>query len=76
MNNNQNQNFEALDILALISFVAQVENMNKDAKEKAYIHEVIRTIAKQIEKLHQENDRLESKLNEILNILQKKDNIN
>lgn len=46
MNNNQNQNFEALDILALISFVAQVENMNKDAKEKAYIHEVIRTIAK------------------------------
>lgn len=66
---NNNQNLEALDLLAIISFIAQIENMNEDKKEKEYIHTVIKAIAKQIEKLHKENDRLESKLDEILKIL-------
>lgn len=64
-----NQNLEALDLLAIISFIAQIENMNEDKKEKEYIHTVIKAIAQQIEKLHKENDRLESKLDEILKIL-------
>lgn len=40
-----NQNLEALDLLAIISFIAQIENMNKDSKEKEYIHTVIKAIA-------------------------------
>lgn len=71
-----NQNLEALDLLAIISFIAQIENMNDDSKEKEYIHTVIKAIVQQIEKLHKENDRIEHKLNEILNILQKRGNIN
>ena len=64
-----NQNLEALDLLAIISFIAQIENMNKDSKEKEYIHAVIKAIAQQIDKLHKENDRIENKLNEVLKIL-------
>lgn len=40
-----NQNLEALDLLAIISFIAQIENMNDDSKEKEYIHTVIKAIA-------------------------------
>lgn len=40
-----NQNLEALDLLAIISFIAQIENMNIDSKEKEYIHTVIKAIA-------------------------------
>ena len=43
---NNNQNLEALDLLAIISFIAQIENMNEDKKEKEYIHTVIKAIAK------------------------------
>ena len=64
-----NQNLEALDLLAIISFIAQIENMNEDSKEKEYIHTVIKAIAQQIDKLHKENDRIENKLNEVLKIL-------
>lgn len=67
---NNNQNFEALDILTLISFIAQIQNMNQDAKQKQYIHDVIKAIAEEIEKLHKENDRLEKKINKILEILE------
>lgn len=42
---NNNQNLEALDLLAIISFIAQIENMNTDSKEKEYIHTVIKAIA-------------------------------
>ena len=64
-----NQNFEALDLLTLISFLVQIENIDKDTKEKAYIHDVIKAIAQQIEKLHKENDRIENKIDKILKIL-------
>lgn len=42
---NNNQNLEVLDLLAIISFIAQIENMNIDSKEKEYIHTVIKAIA-------------------------------
>ena len=51
MDNNEYRNFEALDLLTLISFLAQIQNMNEDTKEKAYIHEVIKAISIEIEKL-------------------------
>ena len=70
MTNNQ---FESLDAITIISFLAQLQNMAEDTKEKEYIHQVIATIATQIEKLHKENDRIEQKLNQILQILKKEE---
>ena len=69
---NNNQNLEALDIINLMGFIAQMQNIQKDAKEKEYIHQVIYTISNEIQKLHKENDRIEYKLDKILEILNKK----
>ena len=66
MNNNEYRNFEALDLLTLISFLAQIQNMNEDTKEKTYIHEVIKAISIEIEKLHKQNERIEAKIDQIL----------
>lgn len=63
MNNN---NFETLDLITVISFLAQITNIQKDTEEKEYIHAVIKAIANEIEKLHRENDRIEYKLNLLL----------
>ena len=73
MNNNNNQNFETLDLITLIGFIAQIQNMKIDAEEKDYIHNVIKAIADEIQKLHEENDRIESKLNKILELLRKEE---
>lgn len=72
-NNNNNQNFEILDLITLIGFIAQIQNMKIDAEEKDYIHNVIKAIADEIQKLHEENDRIESKLNKILELLGKEE---
>lgn len=69
---NNNQNFEALDIITLMGFIAQMQNIEKDNKEKEYIHQVIHAISDEIQKLHKENDRIEYKLDKILEILNKK----
>ena len=73
MNNNNNQNFETLDLITLIGFIAQIQNIKIDAEEKDYIHNVIKAIADEIQKLHEENDRIESKLNKILELLRKEE---
>lgn len=52
----EEQGFEFLDALAIVSFMAQIDNMNKDVKETQYIHKVIKTIGNEIAKLHYEND--------------------
>ena len=53
---NNQQNFETLDILSILSFIAQMENIKKDNQQQEYIHSVIKAIAVEIEKLHKEND--------------------
>ena len=53
--------------------MAQIQNMKIDAEEKDYIHDVIKAIADEIQKLHEENDRIESKLNKILELLGKEE---
>lgn len=69
MNNKQ---FETLDAITIVGFLAQLENMADDSKEKEYIHNVVFAIANEIEKLHQENNRIEQKLDKILQILKEK----
>ena len=69
MNNNQ---LEALDLIAIIGFILQIQNIQLDDKQQNYIHNVIKTLAQQVEKLHQQNDRIEAKLDQILKILKEK----
>lgn len=70
-NMNNNQNFESLDIITIMGFIAQMQNIQKDNKEKEYIHQIIHIISDEIQKLHKENDRIEYKLDKILEILNK-----
>lgn len=69
MNNNQ---LEALDLIAIIGFILQIQNIQLDDKQQNYIHNVIKVLAQQVEKLHQQNDRIEAKLDQILKILKEK----
>ena len=69
MNNNQ---LEALDLIAIIGFILQIQNIQLDDKQRNYIHNVIKVLAQQVEKLHQQNDRIETKLDQILKILKEK----
>ena len=69
---NNNNQFETLDVITIVSFLAQLQNMADDEKEKEYIHKVILAISNEITKLHEANDKLEQKLDEILQILKNK----
>lgn len=62
-----------LDLLNVFSLWAQVDNMNMDRQQTAYIHTVIKAIANEIEKLHKENDIIMKQNEEILEILRRKD---
>ena len=55
-NNNINRNFDILDFLSLISFFAQMKNMNDDDIAALKNNKVIQAVANEIDKLHKEND--------------------
>ena len=63
---NENNEFEFLDALTLISFFAQMENLDKDEKYTRFIKRVILGLVGEIEKLHKENDDIIKKLDEVL----------
>lgn len=66
---NEYQDFEFLDIINILGFVAQLLNMFGDEKQTNYIHKVIRAISDEIQKLHNENDMIMKQNEEILNLL-------
>lgn len=63
---NENNEFEFLDALTLISFFAQMENLDKDEKYTRFIKRVVLGLVGEIEKLHKENEDIINKLNQIL----------
>ena len=65
----EEQSFDFLDVLAIVSFMAQINNMNNDVKETQYIHKVIKTIGNEIAKLHYENDIIMEQNETIIKIL-------
>lgn len=67
--NKSNEQFEFLDILAILSFSAQIKNMGEDDKNNDYIHRVIEAIAKEIDKLHMENNIIIEQNKEIVKLL-------
>lgn len=72
MNNNNNNGLEFLDIITIAGFFAQIQNMKEDGKHNKFIHQVINTIAQEIQKLHDENDIIMKQNEEILDLLQER----
>lgn len=66
----EQQNFDLLDIITMVGFFAQMDNMSKDEEQTEYIHGVIETIEKEIEKLHKENDIIIEQNNTIIHMLE------
>lgn len=80
MNNNYNLNnlnnktsFNLLDIITILGFAAQIDNIKDDKTQTDYIRKVIQAISDEIEKLHKENDIIIAQNNEILKILKGRD---
>ena len=65
MNNNINQNLKDLDIIGLASFFMQADNIRDDNQQKTINQLILQAVAKEIEKLHKENDNIIEKLNKI-----------
>ena len=55
-NKNNNQNFSMLDLITIIGFLAQMQNMEGDEKQAKKYDAIIKAIATEIEKIHKEND--------------------
>ena len=70
-NNNTNKNFDILDMLSLISFIAQMKNMSDDDKAALKNNSIIKAISDEIDKLHKENDDIISYLKAVDNDEQK-----
>lgn len=51
MNNNEQQSFEILDILVLISFYVQMNDHNESRKEFKYLHEHLESVEKKLKLL-------------------------
>lgn len=71
MNNNYQNGIEIMDFLNLVAFYIQLINIGQDSQENEYIHNVIQAIAKEIELLHQENDKIMAQNKEIIKLLRK-----
>ena len=71
MNNNYQNGIEIMDFLNLVAFYIQLVNIEQDSQEREYIHNVIQAIAKEIELLHQENDKIMAQNKEIIKLLRK-----
>lgn len=70
MNNNfTTEEFGALDMLNVMSVIAQLQNIQKDETHNKALAMIIRTIFNEIEKLHKENDLILKKLETIQNKL-------
>ena len=63
---NENQQFDFLDVISLMGFFAQMENLDKDQKYEEFIKKIIIGLVQEIEKLHKENEDIINKLNQIL----------
>ena len=63
-----NNNFEFLDIVTILGFVAQMQNLEKDEQYENYIKNFIHNLDEEIQKLHKENEEIIEKLDKILNL--------
>ena len=70
MSNQEQKDFGFLDALTITSFLAQIDNINKDSKQTDWIHKVIKAIGNEIQKLHKENELLRKNEDKIIKLLE------
>ena len=66
---NNDSEFEALDLLNIASFLAQVDNIMSNNEQNKYIYKVIKAISLEIKKLHKENNIIIEQNKEIIKLL-------
>ena len=64
-NNNKQENLDILDIITMLSFMVQIQNIKEDKVQNLWINKVIKTLFQEINKLHYENELLFKKLEEV-----------
>lgn len=70
--NDMNENYNFLDMLTIVGFIAQIENIQKDEEYSKYIKSVIRSISIEIDKLHRENDIIMEQNKKIIALLERR----
>ena len=70
-NDNKQENLDMLDIITMLSFMAQIQNIKEDKAQNIWINKVIQTLFQEINKLHYENELLFKKLEEVENAINK-----
>lgn len=70
-NNNKQENLDILDIITMLSFMVQIQNIKEDKVQNLWINKVIKTLFQEINKLHYENELLFKKLEEVENAINK-----
>ena len=70
-NDNKQENLDMLDIITMLSFMAQNQNIKEDKVQNLWINKVIKTLFQEINKLHYENELLFKKLEEVENAINK-----
>ena len=73
-NLNKKTSFNILDDITILSFIAQIKNINDDKVQTNYIQKIIKAIADEIEKLHKENDIIMQQNEEIIKLLKENNN--
>ena len=69
--NNKQENLDILDIITMLSFMAQIQNIKEDKAQNIWINKIIKTLFQEINKLHYENELLFKKLEEVENAINK-----
>lgn len=69
--NNKQENLDILDIITMLSFMAQIQNIKEDKAQNIWINKIIQTLFQEINKLHYENELLFKKLEEVENAINK-----
>lgn len=67
MNNNMTQALQDIDLISLVSFFMQADNIKENNQQKQTNQLILQAIANEINKLHKEN-------NDIINYLKRVDN--
>ena len=70
-NDNKQENLDMLDIITMLSFMAQIQNIKEDKVQNLWINKVIKNLFQEINKLHYENELLFKKLEEVENAINK-----
>lgn len=56
---------EALDLISIMSFIVQMQNLEEDKKYKGSVQQFEELVQREVDKLHKENEVIMQKLNEI-----------